>query len=179
MKKLLAIFPLLFFIYSLAITQVKEKDQSNAERFSAKPGTLLQKEFVGIGSVKDVKLEVMLLTDLISGSKSSGLRFEFEHAGQYSTGTKVAVLDPDEVEGLMKSISIFQNKIFNTKRTNYTEVNFFSRGGFEAGCYNDLNSNTWKTFLKLEKFDNDSYVWLDIEDFSTLLNLLTQAKAKL
>jgi len=57
------------------------------------------------------------------------------------------------------------------------QVSFKSRGGFEAGCF--WSKASWSTYLKLEKYDKDSYVFLNKEDFPALLALLEQAKAKL
>lgn len=178
MKKL--IYSIIIAFISLSIyaqTQTKEKELSNAEVFSAKSGVLMQKEFVEIGTLKRCKIQVVYFTDLISNTKQSALKFEYEVATTYSTDTKAATLDPDEVDGLMKSIKLMQEKVFPTTPTNYTEVYYRSRGGFEGGCF--TSKGTWSTYLKLEKFDGKSYVWLNIEDLTTLYTYLEQAKSKL
>src|SRR5690606_19638988 len=90
------------FICLFANAQTKEKDLSNAEVFSAKSGTLMQKEFVDIGTLKKCKIKVIYFTDLISNTKQAALKFEYEVASSYSTDTKAAILDPDEIDGLMK-----------------------------------------------------------------------------
>jgi hypothetical protein len=172
---------LTLFIFTLNTSynyaQTKEKELSNAEKFSIKAGALIQKEFVEIGSVKDAKISIIYFTDLITNTKQSALRFEYESVGKYSTDTKSALLDADEIDGLIKSVKIMQEKIFPSLASNYTEVSFKSREGFDAGCY--WSKGNWSTYLKLEKYDKDSYVFLDKEDFQTLLKLLEQAKAKL
>jgi hypothetical protein len=159
-------------------SQTKEQELSNAEKFSAKSGALIQKEFIEVGYVKGIKMYIVYYIDLITNTKQSALKLEYDYVGKYSTATtKVAVLDSDEVEGLLKSITIIQEKIFPSTASNYTEVTFRCRGGFEAGCY--WSKNTWSTYLKLEKYDKDSYVFLTKEDFPTLLSFLEKAKAKL
>ncbi len=155
----------------------KEKEQSNAEVFSAKAGTLMQKEFVEIGTVKKAKVQVLYYTDLISNTKTSALKFEVDVATTYSTDTKVAILDVDEIDGLMKSIKLMQDKVMLTIPTTYTEVYYRSRGGFEGGCF--TSKGAWSCYLKLEKFDGKSYVWLDSEDLTSLYLLLEQAKSKM
>ena len=165
------------FICLIANAQSKEKDQSNAEVFSAKAGTLMQKEFIEIGTLKKCKIQVLYFTDLISNTKESALKFEYEVASSYSTDTKAAILDPDEVDGLMKSIKLMQEKVIPTTPSNYTEVYYRSRGGFEGGCF--TSKGTWSTYLKLEKYDSKSYVWLSVEDLATLYTYLEQAKVKL
>jgi hypothetical protein len=168
---------ILLIVSKANFAQTKEQELSNAEKFSAKAGALIQKEFLELGSVGDAKISVIYFTDLITNTKQSALKFEYESAGKYSSSTKAAVLDADEIDGLIKSIKIIQDKIFPTATANYTEVSFKSRGGFDAGCY--WSKGTWSTYLKLEKYDKDSYVFLNREDFTTLLGLLEQAKTKL
>lgn len=180
MKKLVIIVLTLATQFAFAQTaknQTKEQDQSNAEKFSSKSGTLIQKEFFEIGTIKKCELKVIHYTDLVDQQHTSSLKFEFEYSSSYTTDTKMAVLDADEIDGLIKSIKLMQEKIFPSTPANYTEVSFKSRGGFESGCY--WSKGEWKTYMKLEKFDGNSYVFLSKDDFPSLLTLLEQAKAKL
>lgn len=119
---LIAVAALLFSIQIQAQAPAKEKEQSNAEVFSSKAGTLMQKEFVEIGTLKKAKVQVLYYTDLISNMKKSALKFELEVASSYSTDTKVAVLDVDEIDGLMKSIKLMQDKVMVTVPANYTDI---------------------------------------------------------
>lgn len=172
----------LFVLIALATTPVfsqeeKTSELSNAEKFSERSGTLVQKVFVEIGSLKKCEMKVINYTDLISGTKTTALKLEYTVASSYGTDTKVAILDADEIDGLMKSIKIMQEKVIVTTPDLYTEVSFRSRGGFEAGCF--VSKGSWSTYLKLEKFDGKSYVFLDKEDLATLYTLLEQAKAKM
>ncbi len=157
--------------------KIKEQETSNAEKFSERSGSLIQKEFIDIGNIKKCELKVIQYTDLVSAQKTSALKFEYEYKGSYSSGTKAAVLDADEIDGLIKSIKIIQGKILPSTPANYTEVSFRSRSGFEAGCYSAKNN--WSAYMKLERFDSNSYVFIDKEDLTKLLSLLEQAKAKL
>lgn len=180
MKKsilLLIIFSISTTIFAQTQQQIKEQEQSNAEKFSAKAGTLMQKEYLKIGKIKSAEISVVYYTDLINNAKTNAVKIEYEHVGKYSSDTKTAVLDADEIDGFIKSIKLIQEKIFPTVPTNYIEVSYRSRGGFQAGCF--WSKEKWDTFLKLEKFDSDSYVWLNKDDFPALLNLLEQAKTKL
>lgn len=155
----------------------KEKEQSNAEIFSAKSGALMQKEFIDLDKVKSCEIQVIHFTDLISGSKESGLKFSMDVASSYSTDTKSAMLDSDEIEGLMKSIRLIQEKVLVTTPSTYTEVYYRSRSGFEAGCFTSKGS--WSCYLKLEKYDSKSYVWINAEELTNLYTILEQAKLKM
>ncbi len=177
-KKLIMVWAsILLSIQLCAQAPAKEKAQSNAEAFSATAGSLMQKEFVEIGTLKKAKIQVVYYTDLISNAKKSALKFELDVVSSYSTDTKVAILDVDEIEGLMKSIKIMQDKVMTTVPTNYTEVYYRGRGGFEGGCF--YSKGAWSCYIKLEKYDSKSYVWLESEDLTTLYGLLEQAKAKM
>jgi hypothetical protein len=151
----------------------KNKELSNAEVFSNRIGTLIQREYVDLGAIKGCKIQTAIYTDLIDGKRQRALRFEYETAGTYSD-TKIAILDADEIDGLIKSIKLIQEKIFPTQPTEYTEVTFKSRSGFEAGCFKSKNG--WSTYLKLEKYDGKSFVFMDKDNFSQLLTLIEKFK---
>ena len=155
----------------------KEVEVSNAEKFSTSSGALIKKDYLEIGDIKGAKVQVVKFQDLISDKSTSAIKFEYEVKSSYSTDTKQALLDVDEIDGLMKSIKIMQEKIFPSTSENYSEVIYRSRGGFEAGCY--WSKGEWTTYLKLEKYDGKSYVFLSQEDFTTLYSFLEQAKGKL
>ena len=138
---------------------------------------MLQKEYADVGSVKKVTIQTMLIKDLIAGSSIKALRFEYEAYSSIGSDTKVAALDQDEIDGLIKSLRIIKEKIVPNQVTNYTEVFFRSRSGFEAGCFS--SGDSWKAYLKLERFDSRSMVFLSVDDLDKLLSMVEAAKAKL
>jgi len=157
--------------------QTLTREQSNIEKFSAKSGTLIEKQFVDIGTIKGVKVQLLIITDMIASTKVSGVRMEYVASSRYTTDAKITFLDSDEVDGLIKSINILKSKVLNSTRDNYTEIVFRSRSGFEAGGY--FSEAKWTTFVKLERFDRDSYVFMKPEDFDSLLALLQQARPRI
>ncbi|HEY3403902.1 MAG TPA: hypothetical protein VGK59_10975 [Ohtaekwangia sp.] len=180
MKKIVIIILLAANHYCFSQEQ-KQSELSNADKFSAKSGTLIERQFIDIGVVKSIEVKVLKLKDLNDNSSFSALRFEYEYKGgsTYSNDTKVASLDSDEIDGLIKSIKNLQTNVFPSTRTVYTEVTYRSRAGFEAGTFFDVSKGKWSTYLQLEKYDNKSMVFLTAEDFSPLLALIEQAKAKM
>ena len=177
MKKMITVLMISFVGITSFGQQNNEKELSNAEQFSAKSGTLIQKVFYTIGTIKKCELQVIEYTDLISNTKQKALKLSYDVVSSYSTDTKTAVLDTDEIDGLMKSIKLMQEKVMLTVPTEYTEVSFKSRGGFEAGCF--VSKGAWSSYLKLEKYDGKSYVWIDKDDLTTFYDLLSQAKVKM
>jgi hypothetical protein len=177
MKKMITVLLISIVGINGFAQQTNEKELSNAEQFSAKSGTLIQKVFYTIGTIKKCELQVIEYTDLISNAKQKALKLSYDVVSSYSTDTKTAVLDTDEIDGLMKSIKLMQEKVMLTVPTEYTEVSFKSRGGFEAGCF--VSKGAWSSYLKLEKYDGKSYVWIDKDDLTTFYDLLSQAKVKM
>jgi hypothetical protein len=168
----------------VASAQVKtiketEKAQSKAEIFSEKSGSLIQKQFIDVGKLKSCKIQVAVFTDLISNQKTSAVRFEKEYKASYSSTSddKIALLDGDELDALIKSFMLLTDKIYSTSPTDYTEINFNSRSGFAAGCF--FSKGKWSPYMKLEKFDGNSYVFLELEDTQPLIDILIKAKTTL
>jgi len=173
-------FALLLIVFSTLLHAQKEapqKQESNAEKFSDKAGSLIEKEFDQVGDVAKCKIQVVTYKDLLDGHKLTAVLFEFEARASYGSDTKRAVLDADEIDALISSIRMIKDKVMPTQATKYTEVNFKSRSGFMAGCFS--KKDKWSTFMKLEKYDSNSYVWLEDGDFDKLLTVLQAAKAKL
>ena len=177
MKKMITVLMISIVGINGFTQQTNEKELSNAEKFSAKSGTLIQKVFNTIGTFKKCEIQVIEYTDLISNTKQKALKISFDVVSTYSTDTKTAVLDTDEIDGLMKSIKLMQEKVMLTVPTLYTEVSFKSRGGFEAGCF--VSKEDWSSYLKLVKNDGKSYVWIEKDDLTTFYDLLSQAKLKM
>jgi hypothetical protein len=179
MKRVIIFTAFALFCVSICFGQIKpaEKDQSNIEKFSAKSGVLIEKSFVDLGKVNTVKVQSLTLTDLISNAKISGIRFSFTAYTSYSSDEKIAFLDQDEVDGLIKSLTLLKNNVLTTTKENYTEVVFTSRTGFQLGAF--FSDGKWTFFMQLEKYDSKSFVVLKSDDTDSLLTLLQNAKGKL
>ncbi len=185
MKK---IIPLLFSTIALLSTasmrvsaqsEQPSKDLSNVEKFNRRSGKIFQKEFIPLGVVKTCEVTVYRTTDLISKEKISGVRFSYEHVSRGSSDTKIAVLDADEIDGLIKSIEIIKSNVLPVKPENYTEVTFASRSGFEAGCFGGKDNKDWSAYIKLEKYDSRSFVFLESAELESIIPLLVKAKTLL
>lgn len=159
------------------VTWGQKENISNSEVFSSQSGTLIEKEFIDIGKISKTEVQILKITDMISGASIKSLRITTEVKSSYSTDTKIAQLDSDEIDGLIKSLSIIEESIFGTIAPNYTEVTFKSRTGFEAGCF--WSRKSWSTYLQVEKNDRKSMVHLNKDDFNAFLDLLVLAKSKI
>jgi len=172
MKKIILISLLLL---STIVFSQEKKILSNTEIFSAKCGTLIEKQFIEIGECKSIKINVLKVKDLNDGTTFSAIRLEYESVDRYTKTSKISILDKDEIDGLIKSIKNL-NSVFKTNRDTYTEITFKSRTGFECGAF---YTKKWKTYVKLEKYDSDSMVFLSTDDILNFLSLIEQAKSKM
>ena len=154
-----------------------QKQESNAEKFSDKAGTLIEKEYDPIGEVAKCKIQVISFKDLLDGRKITAIEFEYEYRGSYGADTKIAVLDADELDAFLASIRVIREKVMPVAATKYTEVSFKSRGGFMAGCFS--KKDKWTGYMKLLQYDSNSYMFFEEGDFGKLAALLQTAKGKL
>ena len=178
-KKISTIIIILIVTSSRIFAQTKEKELTQAEQFSSQAGTLIERQFLEIGKVKSVEVKVLKYKDLNNGVSKTALRFEYPYKSSISSDTKISSLDADEIDGLIKSIKNLQSSVFTSTRDIYTEVTFKSRTGFEAGAFYSPDKSKWTAYLQIEKYDRNSLVFLAPEDFTTLLNLIEQAKIKM
>jgi hypothetical protein len=175
--KIITVTMTILMSITMIAQQKQEAPQSKAETFSQKSGTLIQKEFERMGFIAKCQFSVVTYTDLITQEKAKAVKIEHEHVGKYNTDTKIAVLDSDELDAFIKSLKLIIESISKTNPVNYTEVTFRSRGGFEAGAY--YAKEKWSYYMKLEKFDSDSYVFLEEADIKAMLAILELCKTKL
>ena len=176
MKKIvLALLAILLSTITIAQDQKINSNKSNAEIFSSKSGTLIEKTFQDIGKYNKIKLQVEKFTDMISGTSIKALRIE--ELGGFNTAIRNASLDVDEVDGLIKSIRIINNEVLDVIPKNYTEVTFYSRSGLKAGCF--LYRNKWNIYIQLNKHDLQSTIRLKRSGILQLLELLENAKSQL
>ena len=177
MERLLSCFVIIFLMTSVGLGQVgqitKEKEQSNIEKFSSQSGTLIKKEFKKIGSVGDVEFEVLTFVDLLTGKKTSGIKASKEVRKSYGSSSKNAFLDYDEIDALTKAINTLRNYPTSIP-TNYTEIGVTARGGFQLSMY--VCGSKWAIAMKLEKYDSDSYEFLEYSDLEKISNKIWDAK---
>lgn len=174
MKQILIIIILIFLSERVLSQEKTQNARSQAEIFWTTPGRLIEKQFLIIGEVKGMSVQVLKMKDLNSGITMSALRFD--RTSITGTPTRIAILDSDEIEGLLKSLITIVSSVYPSNRKTYTEVGFRSRTGFEAGVY---YKNRWHGFVKLDEYSDDSQLLLDAQDFSLLMALIQTAKGKL
>jgi len=177
MRKFIFILLFSLSVYGQVAKPTPERDLSKLEQFSDRSGLVFERQFIKVGNIRGVEIQVYRITDLVAKSTESGVRFEYSSGLAYSRDTKIAVLDADELDGLIKTIELLKASVFGSTRDAYTEVVFRSRSGFQAGAY--YSDKRWTAYLKLERYDSLSQVTMRTEDFDLVLALLQKAKEQI
>lgn len=181
MKKMILAFML---IANVSVAQENVKALSKTDAFSAKTGTLIQRELQKVGSVKvkygeNMNVEILSVTDLVTKENSKAIRLSALVTTSLSRDTKAGSLDTDEVEAALKSLNLIKTATATPSPENYTEIKFMSRGELLIGCYSGKPGKEWTLFVKMDRFDSNSYVYIDKDNIDSLIGVLTEAKSKL
>lgn len=166
---------ILFLLMPFSVLAQSELTTSNFEKIESSYSSFSEKMFYDIGKVKGLKFQVVKLTNILKKESIKSLRLEYVYKTQYTSDTKVAVLDADEIDGLLSALKYIQTTVLPETRNEYCEITFKSRSGFRAGVYFDFEKLLWKPFLQLKQFDSNSSVFLPIEDFPSLILLINKA----
>lgn len=167
---------ILLLFSNVLFGQSKEKRLTEAEQLSNQPGVLIQREFVTIGTVKEIKVQILKIKNFSTDNTKSCLRFDYVYESKYSYDTKIGALDLDEIDALMVTLKKIRDEILPNTQSNYTEFFFISRTGLEAGAYYTPDKKKWTAYIQLEKYDKNSMVYLSMQEFSELIKLVEQAQ---
>jgi hypothetical protein len=153
-----------------------EKTQSKTEAFYSASGTLFERQYHPVGKLRTLTIQRMEIRNLSTNEEVRALRFESPYSiSQYSSDTKIAVVDKDEVQGLLNALRIMRDQVLTSTRDVYTEVTFTSRSGLQAGCYYDEGKKKWTGYVRVDKYHARSVVYFDATDLATLLSLIESA----
>lgn len=181
---------------TLALTQgvfySQTKEGIKTEQLSNLPNGLVEKTFTDVGKVKDIKIVIMAVKNLNANTTKNVLRIEGETKSALTSETKIALIDYDEIEGLVKAMNSVNSSFSNVTKSGYTEISYETKKGFEVGCgfVLDKGSGSTTQVTKNEKVyittkgkmfegkvvnqdDNGSYIWKSITSTQT-----TEAKGK-
>lgn len=103
MKKLF-LFTVLFTIAALSFAQERETEKSASEavRFEKSVGSLIKKDFYNLEDAENFyKIDVLILTNVLSGAKVGCLRWENRYKADYMSSSYIpyiGTLDFDELD---------------------------------------------------------------------------------
>ena len=157
---------------SLSAQQKQEPSEvkkSKTELFAETAGSLIERQFMTIGSAAKIEVSVMKVRNLLTDVSYRALRLE------YGVGTRIAVLDSDEVEALLLTIKKMNDEIFSSLRPVYTEVYFRSRSGFELGAYCMAATDYWTPYIKMDSWQSNANIFLRPRKYKQLISLIQRA----
>lgn len=165
-------------VFSQSPKDAKEvADKSKIEDFIAQSGSLLKKQFIPAGKVKQLEVSTLLLTDVLMKSTIRGVKMEASISKSYGVTTKSCFLDEDEIDGFLNAGKYLLETATSANDEGSLEFHFTSRSGVQSGVFKDRKDN-WNYFVRVEKYDGDSIVFLKKDEFTALLDLVRAAKAK-
>ena len=149
MKKL---FILLVLLCSVAVSNAQEKETENRSKaalFEESKGSLIRKDFYNLPKVSGVENNVLILTDILTGTKIGCLRMEYYD--DYND-LRAGYIDFEELDAAIKSLSYIKETILYTTPDVYTEFSFKSKDGVQLGTYFNEKTQKWVVFIWLRKW---------------------------
>ena len=149
MKKL---FILLVLLCSVAVSNAQEKETENRSKaalFEESKGSLIRKDFYNMPKVGGLENNVLILTDIFTGTKIGCLRMEYYD--DYND-LRAGYIDFEELDAAIKSLSYIKETILYTTPDVYTEFSFKSKDGVQLGTYFNEKTQKWVVFIWLRKW---------------------------
>ncbi|OJW83707.1 MAG: hypothetical protein BGO69_05265 [Bacteroidetes bacterium 46-16] len=147
------------------------------DRLLRMPDAMLKKDITDIGELKNMKVQLVKLTNLSDANMQFSLaRFVYAYGDINSPNVKAVYTDVSAVDEMTRNFNMLQTKLFSEKSNVYSEIMFKTRDGIIGGCY--WSKEGWAPYLKLADTD-DSYVILGKDDFNKLMSMLDLMKSKL
>ena len=181
MKKIIfAVFMLLSF--NVAIAQQadpEEKSKSVTLEFMKKDGACFKKEFYDLGNVKGVNCEVLIVTDIVQGTKIGCLRLKTKYYSSVSSDTYIGTLDFDEIDACVKSLEYIKSELQNQPSV-YTEFEYKTNDGIKMGAYYDSGDKKklpkWVAYVYTKGYTSRSAEFLDSSNIDSFVTIFKDAK---
>jgi hypothetical protein len=150
------------------------KDQSSIEDFSASAGTVIQRELTRLGDVAGLQVDLVKASDLINKASFYGVRLSRNAPTGALREENTAFVDAEEIDRLTKAIDLIKTSAFTTAPDNFTDLAYRTRGGFAIGAL--YANRKWSAFLRLDRYEPKTAVYLDESQLDTLRAYLVKAK---
>lgn len=147
------------------------------DRLAKRPGVILRKDMTDIGELKNLKLQMVVVTNLEDDQQFKFVRFVYQYKDLNSPDAKAVYVDISGMDELTRGFNNLQSKVFSKTAASYSEVSFKTRDGITGGCI--WSKGGWAPYLKLSETDNESYIILEKDDFNKLMSLLDLSRSKI
>lgn len=177
MRKIILTILLVCATISTFAQENENKSESKALDFMSASSALMKKESYDLGSVKGVKCQVLIITNVLQNTKIGCLRLETSYyAGNYSSDSYIGTLDYDEIEDCISSINYIKDNVLPNKPASYTEIEYSTRDNIEVGAYYNTKKSSWTAYVYTKSYTSRSAEYFDSTSLSDLVAIMVQAK---
>lgn len=173
MKKALLVIAVVLITF---VSVAQEKSESKTLEFMSEGSSLIKKEFYDLGSVKGVKCQVLIVTNLLQNTKLGCLRLETTYPSYSSSDTYIGTLDYDEIDDCIKSIDYIKNNILTSIPDIYTETQYSTRDNIQVGAYYSEKKASWTAYVYTKAYTSRSAAFFDSTSLAALVAVMTKAK---
>jgi hypothetical protein len=134
------------------------------------------------GNVRDVRVYLSTLEELVSGRKMYAIRIDTRGNRNLFTDApliQAEYIDEDEIALFIKRLEfIAENISTDVNAARYTEYRFYTRGGIALECYTGLNR--WRVVLIYELNKEMVYTYINNEGrINELIDLLKEIEKEI
>lgn len=153
------------------------ESKSKTVEFEEKNGSFLKKEYYDLDDVKDVKCQVLIITDLKTNDQIGCLLIGTADLTYRYTG----ILDYDELGAAIESLEYIQREVIPTTPEVQTRVLYTSRDNVTLGVYSYLSMGStkevykWRVYVKPTIY-NDSFEGFNKKHIDKLIENLKKAQ---
>lgn len=171
---------IVFIIICAIVAQAfsQEKPQSKTEAFANQTGVLIEKKFIELGYLDQADVRLQKMKNLSNRQTAYGMRFEYLPGNEVVSNVRIAYIDSDEMDELVKAIAIIHSDIVNKKPKELNEITFVCRSGLVVGYFFDITKNKWILYIQLQQGDSRSTIKIGDNGFKQLLDFIKEAKAE-
>ncbi len=169
---------LVVFLFLFIKTNAQQSQGSLTEQFANQTGVLISKQYVELGFMDLIDFRLVKMKNNFTNDTAFGVRLEYLPGNELISSVKVAYIDDDEIDGLIRAIDIFQSSILNYRYAYAADFTFRCRSGLVVGYYYEAEKAKWDPFIQIQYKDPQSTIRVENDNFDYLKKLLKDAKSK-
>lgn len=151
--------------------------ESKAVEFMRSAGTLMKTEYFNETSIKmSLSTEVLILTDIVNGAKMGCVKIS-HYDNLYGSGnTYSGILDYEEIDACIKSLTYIKDAMLPTTPEVYTEIEYLTSDRMKFRAYYSPDSESWKAYVYTKGYTSRSADFFNATNLDKLIAVLTEAK---
>lgn len=166
----IAMAAILFAAVPSYAQQKEEESASTTLQFMKTSGSFLVKEFYDLATIKGVECKVLIITDVVSGTKMGCMRLETTYRSSYNSSpdTYIGTLDYDELDACIRSLNYLNDNLLPNQKETYTEAEYKSRDKVTIGAFFDEDKKAWTAYVQTKSYTSRSMKFFDSDNLKAL-----------